>query len=157
MTSADWFEWKSEASHTLRKPGWIVVDVGERDVDGGGPWKTPHWAGHVFGLDDDGEHFCGFSVHVWKCGPNDSFTREKKGEKHILIVLIAVKRRHKYRTDRASRFLGWSQNCPRSKFGNRLKLLMVNKIYMIENELLHLRKSKEKQEIRKIDSRQCCI
>lgn len=36
MTGSDWFE-KSEASHTLRKPGWIVVDVGQCDVDGGGP------------------------------------------------------------------------------------------------------------------------
>lgn len=36
---------------TFREPGWIIVDVAEGDVDGGGPGQAPELAPHVLGLD----------------------------------------------------------------------------------------------------------
>lgn len=51
-------------SLTLGELGRVVVDVGQRDVDGGGAGQASHLARHVFGLDDDGVVLPGFSVHV---------------------------------------------------------------------------------------------
>lgn len=36
---------------TFGKPGWIIVDVAEGDVDGGGSGQAPQLAPHVLGLD----------------------------------------------------------------------------------------------------------
>lgn len=51
-------------AHTLGKLGWVVVDVGQSDVDGGGAREAADLACHVFGLDNDGVVFPGFPVHV---------------------------------------------------------------------------------------------
>lgn len=56
----------------MRESWWIVVDIGQRDVDCGGPRQTPYRAGHVFGLDDDQVHLSRFSVHVWHSSPDDT-------------------------------------------------------------------------------------
>lgn len=36
---------------TFGEPWWIIVDIAERDVDGGGPGQPPKLAAHVLGLD----------------------------------------------------------------------------------------------------------
>lgn len=50
--------------HTLRKLGWVVVDVRKGDVDSGGARKASDLACHVFGLDNNRVVFSGFAVHV---------------------------------------------------------------------------------------------
>lgn len=49
---------------TLRKLGWVVVDVGQGDVDSGGAREASDLARHVFGLDNNRVVFSGFAVHV---------------------------------------------------------------------------------------------
>lgn len=36
---------------TFREPGWIIVDIAEGDVHGGGPGQPPQLPPHVLGLD----------------------------------------------------------------------------------------------------------
>ena len=36
---------------TFGEPGWIIVDIAEGDVDGGGPGQPAQLAPHVLGLD----------------------------------------------------------------------------------------------------------
>lgn len=49
---------------TLRKLGWVVVDVGQSDVDRGGAREASDLPCHVFGLDNNRVVFSGFAVHV---------------------------------------------------------------------------------------------
>lgn len=49
---------------TFSKPWWIIVDVGEGDVDEGGSSQTPQLSAHIFGLDHDLVRLFDLSVHV---------------------------------------------------------------------------------------------
>lgn len=49
---------------TLVKHGRVVVDVTERNVDGGGPGEPPQLAAHVLSLNDHCVIFPGLPVHV---------------------------------------------------------------------------------------------
>lgn len=58
------------SQRTFRKPGRVVVDVYEADVDGGGPGQTSQLTPHVLGLDQDVVVLPYLSVHVGQGGPD---------------------------------------------------------------------------------------
>lgn len=49
---------------TFSKPWWIIVDVSQGDVDGGGSSQTPQLSTHIFGLDHNLVRLFDFPVHV---------------------------------------------------------------------------------------------
>lgn len=49
---------------TLRELGWVVVDICEGDVDGGGSRESSNRSCHVFGLNDYSIVFPRLPVHV---------------------------------------------------------------------------------------------
>ncbi len=51
-------------SLTFRESWWIIVDIAQGDVDGGGPSQPPKLAPHVLGLDKYLVLFLHLSVHI---------------------------------------------------------------------------------------------
>lgn len=56
----------------MSKARRVVVDVGERDGDGGGAGEAAHLAHHVFGLDDEHVLVPRLAVHVRQSGSDDA-------------------------------------------------------------------------------------
>lgn len=49
---------------TLGETGWVVIDICQRDVHGGGPRQASHLATHVLGLNHHLVLFSVLSIHV---------------------------------------------------------------------------------------------
>lgn len=57
---------------TVSEPRRVVVDIGERDGDGGGAGEAAHLTDHVFGLDDEHILVPGLPVHVGQSCSDDT-------------------------------------------------------------------------------------
>lgn len=77
-----------ETVHTLRKPGWIVVDISERDIYCCWPWQPSNLPSHIFGLNDNRIMLSGFPVHVMQGSPDDSCGGKKTKERKVRISLL---------------------------------------------------------------------
>lgn len=56
----------------MAEPRWVVVDVCQRDGDGGGAGESTHLANHVFGLDHQNVLVSRLAVHVGESGSDDA-------------------------------------------------------------------------------------
>lgn len=61
---------------TLGETGWIVIDICQRDVHGGGPRQSSHLAAHVLGLNHNLVLFSVFSIHVEQRCLDDTYGYE---------------------------------------------------------------------------------
>lgn len=59
-------------SLTVSEPRRVVVDICERDGDGGGAGESAHLAHHVFGLDDKHVLVSRLPVHVGQSCSDDT-------------------------------------------------------------------------------------
>lgn len=66
---------------TLRKPGWIVVDISECDIYCCWAWQPSNLPSHIFGLNDNGIMLSGFPVHVMQGSPDDSCGGKKTNKR----------------------------------------------------------------------------
>lgn len=61
-----------DKSLTVSEPRRVVVDIGQRDSDGGGAGEATHLADHVFGLDDEHILVPRLPVHVGQSCSDDT-------------------------------------------------------------------------------------